>query len=357
MTWKVLSRSAKNGVEIMFIDLKPILEEGFFINMILASRNSGKTYSASHIIYDTAINSIDTSGMCKEQFIYLRRREKGELDKAKKTLFGKIENCKIANKGDFYFARRFDEEDEKEKYDILCGCAMSLNSASTRGFELPNLRYVFFDEFTVNGKSKYVNDEFNIFANFLETVVRLSEKVQVIMVGNSGNIYNPYTIGWNIPVSTKSNRWSDRERSITLRIFDSNKFGTERNESKIAKLFKGTSYDSWAGKNEFIENTYLNVERRSGNVKDICTLQYADDVFMISIDQRQRKMYISFAKPMKNHFAFDRQNISENCYYFGKTNPIMKLFVQLYTTGRVFYESEKVRTLFSPLLQFIISAP
>lgn len=325
--------------------------------MILASRNSGKTYSATHIIYDHAINSIDAGGICREQFIYLRRREKGELDKSKRTLFQKIENCKIAQKGDFYMAKSIGDEDGKERYDIMCGCAMSLNTASTRGFELPNLRYVLFDEFTVNGKSKYVVDEFNIFANFLETVVRLNDNVQVIMLGNAGNIYNPYSIGWNIPVSKKTTRWSDRERSITLRIFDAERFGSERNESKIAKLFSGTSYDSWAGKNEFVENTYLNVQRRSGTLKDICTLQYCDDIFMISVDQRDKKMYISLAESaMKNHFTFDRQHISENCYYFGKTNPIMKLLSQLQGIGRVYYDSEKARTLFIPLLQFITSS-
>lgn len=333
-----------------FLDVADVLTDDFFVNMIIAGRNSGKTYSSVKLIAETALKEIDEDiNVSKNTFIYLRRNDKNCLEIAKQNLFIK-QHYPIICRGNQYFIG-------KGKEAPLCGLAVPLSSVRSRGFEIPNLRYVFFDEFTVNMGYKYLKNEFTIFADFLESVCRLSEDVQVIMTGNSGNFYNPYIIGWNINCPFNQKRWSDRERSITFRNYVDNEFMVQRNNSRIAKLFKNTQYDEWAGQNQFTENTFFNVEKMPQKTKPYFCFAYGNTMFLFSYSQEMCKMYISYYNNKMNIpvFQFNKENIQENMILFNSGNPYIRLLRHYFTYGRLCYTTEKIKYQFMPILQFIQS--
>lgn len=333
-----------------FLNVKDVLDEGFFINMIVAGRNSGKTYSSVETVAKEAMKEIDEEiNVSKSTFIYVRRNNANCLDTAKDNLFLK-QRYPIYCKGNEYFKG-------KGRDAPLMGLAIPLSSVRSRGFEIPNLRYVFFDEFTVNMGYRYLKNEFFIFADFLESVCRLSERVQVIMTGNSGNFYNPYIIGWNINCPFDQKRWSDRERSITFRNYVDNEFMEQRNNSPVAKLFKGTVYDEWAGQNQFVENTFYNVEKLPQKTKPYFYFMYGTIKFLFSYSQVTCKMYISFNNSNMNIplFQFNKENIQENMILFNSGNSFIRLLRHYFTYGRLCYVSEKVKYAFLPILQFLQS--
>lgn len=333
----------------MFLDVAEDIKEGYFLTMILAPRNCGKTYSVTQHILEQVEKNL-TEDDCKWRFLYIRRRWKNELESAKDSLFSRDdEKQRIVSKGKKYYYVRENEQ-------IYCGECAPLSSLKARGQEIANLRFILFDEFTAKVGELYLPNEFFIFASAIETLVRLRTGVQIVMLGNAGKFINPYTIGFciNIPFSQK--KYTDRERSILYRIYDDEKYMTQRKDSPVARLFKGSAYDSWAGSISFFDDDDRNVESLARDSVILCTIEYTKGIFGLYASKSQQKLYIhQVEKPSLKHFVLNPFSIEKGKEILTRGHPITKLFRALYTKGYVYYTSKKTKSLSENIIDYLIS--
>lgn len=315
------------------------IPEGVRVFLFIVNRNAGKTYSNCR----ECLKVVENGG----EFIYMRRNIKNQLEKTKDKLFASIPDCPITCDGYEYYYK-----DKETGIKRRCGYAVALSSI-TRGMEYPNVKYVFFDEFTTKGNERYLNKEFEQFALFLESVIRLRDDCVVVMCGNAGNFYNPYTIGWQISLSKNQKRWTGKNGRIRYYKLYNESVATARSESLIGQLFEGTAYDEWAGKNVDTENTDTNIKQKSAKARYYASIRYDGLTFTFWIDGNS--IITSFSTGENRAvYTLDKENISEGEYYFHRqSNQIQR--IRFYAQrGLLYYESQKVKSLFMPVLAYIL---
>lgn len=342
--WKEEAEVKINGAPL--INIKNDLAKGYFMTMVIAVRNSGKTYSAVEAIQDMVRSGFDPLHGCRFRFLYLRRRWDNELKYAKDSLFADHDDLHFYCKGkEYYYVYN------GKSYP--CGQCAPLSTLKSRGIQVPHLKLIFFDEFTAKPGETYLPGEFITYAGAIETLVRVKTDVRILLCGNAGRFYNPYTINYNINLVEGQYKYTLPENGVHLHIYGK-EYARLRNESPVGKLFKGTAYDAWAGSVDWEEENWANIEPRPRRSRDICSIRYYNDTFLISATDEGQKIYVQIGSRMEcHHYTFDTQNVSENALYFGRKNPIMNLFRNLFGVGRVYFVNRKTASLFLPILDFI----
>ena len=305
--------------------------------MIVAERNIGKTYSTTNLLHDEVLKGND--------FIYMRRYLQKELDVAKDSLFSRFTNEEgaIVNSGYDYFL--LDEKGEKIR---KCGDAIALSSLP-KGVEFPNVKYIFFDEFSITDNRRYLKNEFDIFANFFETVVRRRTDIKVFMLGNSKTFYNPYTIGWNIQLAEGQRKWKDQNGLVYYEKVRNIEGDLAHENTLSGKLFKNTSYNDWAGGNNFSDDTGKNVMRKTKGARYWCTIKNDGISFTIWYDNNY--MYVSDSPgESRAIYNLDKTDIGYGESLF-KTNSNQVYRLKMYASnGLLYFESEKIKKLFNPVM-------
>lgn len=327
-----------------YINIADYLEDRVAIYMFVSLRGTGKTYSATHLIYDDIMEN-------GNEFIYLRRT-KEELKVTKDNVFSGVEGGKIYCKGNKYFWK-----EETEGKDIIhrCGYAVALSTNTPlKSVNYDNVKYVLFDEFTITSVSKrYLPGEFDLFATIVDTIMRTRSDVKIIMLGNKWNFYNPYTIGWNVQMAPKQKKWTGRNGRVRYVDLDSERTKNIREGTVISDIFSGTSYDQWAGQDNFIENNNRNIRKKSKSA----TYYFGIDGQMeFSVWVDMYGMYVSDSPRQKgNVYTFDRRNLADGIMFFSRQRNEIQRLRHYFSSGRLFYESEKIKSQFVPCLNYIIS--
>lgn len=322
-----------------FVDVRGFINNSpeTFVFQFIGKRNCGKSYSTEHLIHDFA-----EMGM---EFIYIRRNKDRELKKAKDKLFNCVKNSKIVCDGFDYYWK---DGDTKRQ----CGYAVAL-SAIPKGMEFPNVKIIYFDEYTItNNTLHYIQNEFELFAEFLETVVRLRKDFIVILAGNARDFFSPYTLGWNITLGEGQKRWTSQQRDVKFFKVEKKGEKNSRSDSPVGMLFRGTRYDKWA-ENEFIDNNNDNVKKKSKKCKYWCTIIQDGKEFTAWIDGKE--IYISDSKgENRARYTLDKSNISETQQLFQRQNNQIAMIRYAGTNGCLFYESQKVKAEFRDILGVIL---
>lgn len=345
-----------------FFDIRSELVEGVNVIMAVGERNCGKNYSTAHFISDIVIGKetyIDGNGeeqkypdWIKEffvpgaEFIYMRRYYKNELRKTKNTFFDYPDIPPITCDGEDYYIGK---DDEKRH----CGYAFSLSSFP-KGTEFPNVTIVVFDEFTITEQNvHYLPGEFDIFAKMLESVCRRRKNVLFILLGNAKNFYSPYTNGWNISLTEGQRRWRSSNGRIKYCLANATGKEADRQETLAGEIFSGTTYDEWAGKNKFTDNTSDNVKKKPKNAKYWCGIKYDGKLFTIWSDGKG--MYVSDSKaPERAIYSLDKENLKEGEYYFTRQNNQISRLRFFAQRGLLYYESMKLKDAFRFIIGFIL---
>ena len=312
-----------------YVDVRRYIEENpkAIVFIIVGERNCGKTYSTMHLINDIVEDGGD--------FIYMRRYLQKELMKSKDSIFNKVEDCNIHCKGNTYVWQNPKSEEDNRK----CGYAVALTS-------------ILFDEFSITDNSRYLPNEFDTFANFIETVIRRREDIIIIMLGNNKNFYNPYTVGWNINLGEHQKRWTSSNGMVKYFLVSATGKEAKREETIIGKLFSGTQYDAWAS-GEFTENTGINIEKKPGEARYWCTIK--TDLMTFTVWVYGNKTWISTSKGENRAiYNMNKQNVQENEYvFFKQANQIQRIRISA-SKGQLYYESEKIKSAFQEIINMLL---
>lgn len=328
-----------------YFDIRKIINnpknKNVIVYIIVAERNVGKTYSTTGYLHERVLEG--------EEFIYMRRYSEKELDVAKGDVFSRFTRAEgaIACDGREYFL--LDEEGNKQR---RCGHAVSLSSLP-KGVEFPNVTTILFDEFSITDNRRYLKGEFDLFANFFETVARRRENIKVIMLGNSKTFYNPYTIGWNINLTDGQKRWRSPDGLVYYEKVENMEGRLAHANTLTGRLFSGTSYDDWAGSNSFSDDSGVNIKKKGKDAKYWCTIK--KDGISFTIWYSQNEMYVSDSKGENRAiYNFDKASISIGESLFMKSANQIARIKTYASVGLLFYESEKIRKQFTPVMNAML---
>ena len=337
----------------VFWDVRDYINDETAIYMAVGIRNIGKTYSPVRYMRDQILAG--------HEVLYVRRRAAGELEQGKRNLFAGVEDIEVECVGNVFYkiehvqATKRDGTIKDEIIKIPCGYAMALSSTKgIRGINCEAVNTVFFDEFTVtNAAGRYLKDEFVIFGEFMETVMRLRNDVKIIMSGNAFNFYNPYTVGWNIKLGKKQTKWLSRDHLISYQLVQGMEMQKQRAESISGKLFRGTEYDKAAGQNIFIINNDANVCRKPADAYPVLSVICQGKEFSIWTSRQGVYVSNSSRNTTVQTYTVDRNKVSSGTTLLGRKTYAYLYIRNAYLKGALYYESEAIKDGFDNVIRLM----
>lgn len=173
-----------------YYSLERILKKDAEYYMIYGEKSNGKTYAINSMILHKFLET-------GEQGVYVRRWTEDIMGATPASMYNSIYINEIQGKypqysGVSYYRRAWylvDHEGKREKIPFMY--AFSLGSVDhTNGSAYPNVRTIFFDEFTTRGA--YQPDEYERWQILLSNIIRDRGDVKIFMAGNTVNKISPY---------------------------------------------------------------------------------------------------------------------------------------------------------------------
>lgn len=179
-----------------FYELDRILERDSLYNFIIGERSNGKTTALlRHMIktyYETGQRGIivrqmeeDVKGF-KSAALFAAVNNEGMVEELTN---GEFHTVKAYNRQ--FFLGRENEDGvvtyEKEPFAHIIALSQSVHFKS---ISFPNVGVIMFDEF-IRQDRQMLNDELNLFINFISTIVRHVKQARVFLIAN--------TVSWNSP--------------------------------------------------------------------------------------------------------------------------------------------------------------
>ena len=330
---------------MMYYTLDRVLSYNAFLNFLIGERGCGKTFSTTKFVLSQFIKK-------GYQFAYIRRY-KTELKKAVPKFFESMnyENVfpenKFYNKGDTFYCD-----------DKICGYAMTLTTASSlKGDNFPNVKYIIFDEFIVEGSTHhYLSDEVSSFLSLVETIARTRD-IKIFMLGNAVSLTNPYFLEFGIELPYNSDIKLYKDGLILINYMVNQEYRNFKRETKFGKLIKGTSYENYAIDNQFQNNNKTFIEHKSAGSKCHFSFIYNDNIYGVWYNYNEGKVYVS-ASYDKNGlmFATTTSDRKPNTLMLSmmKQYTCWKMFCKNYNMGNVYFESMKIKLATQDILKCLI---
>lgn len=263
---------AKIYLDSGFIDYEKLSALSGTLNIVLGPRNSGKTYGA--LLHYT---------QCKVPFVFMRTA-KSQIDlvfSEDLSPFNKLNAdtgtryCPEKIKGSGGLIGIYDnytvDDNGKHAAGNLTGYCLSLAQVgATRGFNLDSVEVVLYDEFVKHPGEiiRNADKQFTMYADIIFTLNRARElegrqPIKQWLFGNSDDLSNNILMELSLVtviISMKMKGENYRklaDRDIAIFLLDDSPVAAKlREESKLSKIFSGTSYLDMAYGNEFINDDF-----------------------------------------------------------------------------------------------------
>lgn len=316
----------------LYYNPQKLLSYNRILNFVIGARGIGKSYAWK-------VHPIKRFLKYGEQFIYLRRY-KPELKKVGQyfdNVKDEFPDTEFKVKGrEFYIDGK------------LAGWAIPLSTwQSEKSNAYPNVTNIIFDEFLrEKDNSSYLPNEVDALLNLMDTVFRDRENCRTIALSNAVSVVNPYFLYFQL-VPDINKRFNSNE-NIVVEIPDSKDFSEERRKTKFGKLIDGTSYGEMSLDNEFTNDSYVFVEKRSKESKFVFSLVYKGLTLGVWVDISQGLMYLSLDHdPTTNHkYALTTDDLKENVLYMKgwKNNYHLRKLVASFMNGILRFDNQVIRT-------------
>lgn len=244
--------------KIDYFNIDTVLSHNAVISMVVGHRGGGKTYS----FLDWAIRDFLKNG---REFVYCRRKVT-ELNSVKDTLFDQLADkydveVRVNGK-DCYIRSRptLDAEDAElsakqlkakypwQRFGYFLAVSLQQNYKSAN-FEKVNK--ICYDEF-ISENGNYLDNEVSLFLNLFTTINRPVFDTRVVMMSNSGTLFNPFFMEYDIKASDfAKTQWIKRNKGKVI----CHNYINKHNEDILMNSSLGevgtSKYLSYAVGNEF----------------------------------------------------------------------------------------------------------
>lgn len=272
MERKKENNMAKLYLDNGFIDYERLSALSGTLNIVLGPRNAGKTYGA--LLHYT---------QCRVPFVFMRTA-KAQIDlvfSEDLSPFNKINAdtgsryCPEKIKGSGGLIGIYDnytvDDNGRHAAGELAGYCLSLAQVgATRGFNLDKVEVVLYDEFVKHQGEiiRNADKQFTMYADIIFTLNRAREiegrqPIKQWLFGNSDDLSNNILMELSLVTTIINMRLKGDnyrklpERDIAIFLLDDSPVAARlREESKLSKVFAGSSYLDMAYGNEFINDDF-----------------------------------------------------------------------------------------------------
>lgn len=291
-------------------DLKPLLDRGAFLNMVVGERGVGKTFAVKSYILEKAYKDRNKA-INRNKFVYLRRYSDELKQKDMKKLFLDVleENPELKklnitmkyNAGIFYII-----DSNGDEYEV--GYTMALSKQSSfKSIPYNDVSTVLFDEFLIKPKRnrRYLNSEIDEFNEFINTVARARKSgIKIIMLGNAITKYNPYFLHYGIRLKPDTKFIFFKSQGLVVEYTDYQQYREYVKDSLVYKLNAGTDYNKYAFENAFVDDDESNIDKKPANAIYRFMFHYNNMQIGFWIDYKEGRIYASKKYNAQNPWAF-----------------------------------------------------
>ena len=329
----------------IYYDITSTLTYNALYNFIIGERGVGKTYSAKKFCINRFLKK-------SEQFIYLRRY-KTELSES----VGDEKDAKFFKKIKAEFPdHKFKVSGEKLYIDgKICGYALSLSTALIlKSAEFDKVKTIIFDEFIIDGGSSYhyFKNEIEQFLEFYESIARLRD-VRVLFLANAISITNPYFTYFNISLPYNKTIKTFKDGLILIEYIKNLAYREVKKASKFGQIIEGTKYSEYAIDNNFLRDNKAFVKKKAPKSKFFFIIIYNSKYYGVWRDFESESIFITqdFDPNCPIIFSFVPDDHNEKSIFTRFTqNSFLSSIVEDYRLGRLFFENQQIKNIFSELI-------
>ena len=326
------------------------------ISMVVGGRSMGKTYWAKGYFIDQFLEH-------GKQWVYLRRHA-NQLDEFRKDAGAKLLSDiatefpmhEMRVKGDLIQIRLKVDEDEKVKNSWhTMGYLMALTSnMQYKGTAYDEVRHILFDEFIREARNRtvdrYLTDEVGTLYSVINTIDRMRDVVRVYMTANAGDLTNPYFMTWGIG---KPREGFSRYQGglVCLEYGGSSKFTEHARESRFAQLIKGSSYETFAIDNKFINDTPEFIETKPSTARCRAALSYQGKTYGVWKDIASGNLYVTCGAPGDvPTYALMRSDMRPNVILLKRTEAILRAWADMFRYGMMMFDTPMTKAAWLELM-------
>lgn len=331
-----------------YYDSSRVISKQKNLNMIIGPRGYGKTYGYKRYCIIKAIKG-------EGKFIYMRRK-KTEID-AMTDFFGAIRRDKrikrlnvelVMKSGELYYYNIGEETEEDEKPELHhIGTLFALSvEATMKSREFDEYKYLIYDEWLPLRVNEFLPHEPKKFFSALDTVFRARD-FQVFLIGNSSTLYNPYFEYFDFYPNIVKEFTVSKEKSMLVQTISSEEWAETREQTPLGQLIKGTDYEDYANKNEFMDNSDALVEDKPPEARNVMVFRYEGKTIGLWLDDNTGTLYFSeqYNPTVTEKYAFDFDEVDEDymSYRAFFESPRMHVLQRAKRTGNIRFTSKKAK--------------
>lgn len=329
-------------------------------NFIDSERSIGKTYTTQGFFVERAIKK-------GEEFIYIVRtqdeKKRGVFEKAfKKVIEKEFKDYLIEFTKDECVLKIENEKGETTETITLGYCLALSEATKTKKLNLPNVKWLLFDEYIVDEKEKsaYVNswNEPDLLLKIYHTIDRERDYVVCFLLANSISFFNPYHMhpAFNIPKQIKGKIWLSENvlfhwASATAELKE------EKSKCKFLKMISGTEYGGYAVNGEYINDNTNFILERTDTARYLFTMSFENNKFAIWFDAKHGLVFIDdkIDPSCQLDYALTLSDHSENTLLTKTHSSNMLVWLsKAFKQGKVRFVTMELKAKCEPALKLIL---
>lgn len=364
-----LIHTVSTNKKIEYYSLDEILKRKAVYNLIIGERSNGKTYAALKYGLEEYLRD-------GKEIAIVRRWKEDITGRRARAIWDGIESNNVVTEltdgeyeGIYYYSGRYylcNYEDGKAIYnenDVFAHVFALSDTEHNKGVSHPKVGTIIFDEFITKGT--YLRDEFVIFMNTVSTIVRKRTNVQIFMLGNTVNKFNPYFKEMGLTHASLMKQgtidlYKYGKKGLTVAI-EYSKGSTSRSVNDFYFAFDNSKLDMITdGAWELDMYPHVPVKYKPKNIMFVYFIIFNDQVYqceLVSINDITFTYIHEKTTPLKDEendliYTFEYQprlNYSRNIYK--PINKLQQKILWYFNTDRVFYQDNSVGDAISNYLK------
>lgn len=348
-----------------YYDIHPLLDRAKFINISKGARGTGKTFQAQLLL----INDWRKKGV---QSMWLRRYKTELTPQFRDTFFNNIKAIAELPESDLKpdekeFIRSMSWELKNNKIFINGEVAGYYNALSTatakKSIGFPKVDRLHFDEFLLKrGDSlHYLPDEFVTFLDFINTVSRYRNTFKAFLWGNNLTQVDPYTLGFNIPITTKRftivrNR-ANGSGNVLYEYYTDPAYSESVYNTIFGQIIEGTAYADYAVENKVLGNNDDFIEPRAKGAEWLCGIKFKSFTIGFWIDKYSGLIYADniIDRTSTQLYSLTRDDLTYNTYLIqhSKSFACMRIIKNAFSSASMRFKNAKIKNICYEMLAIL----
>jgi len=204
---------------------------------------------------------------------------------------------------------------------------------------------------------KYLNDEYSLLANVVDTVTRErpgDAKPHIYLMANACDLYNPYFAEWGVEQTPRAGLTWHCGHKVLIDNLRADAYGRAKQLGTVAgRMLAGTDAGELAAMNDFAEDSTSYIEPLPYKCRYAFSLIYRKQFLHAYINYDLGKMWLSWrvAKGQPHRvFALSKRDGSPE-YHLGKSaSTAVKQLMDVWGRGLLFFEKPAIRERFYMIL-------